>query len=104
MTNERKQSLNEQEVTSRTSRAGLPSAGTPPIGGLDYTGAPVEFVQPGKEDPTVDRRQVLPAPRNLEIVNQDITYAPDGTQYVTITLQFDNVEGAEDYEYRIAKV
>lgn len=100
---QRKHSPNEREVTPRVGKKGVPAAGAPRIKGYEYKDVPVEVVLPGGDDDVVERRQTLPAPRNLEIVNQIITFAPDGTQYVTVTIRFDEVEGADEYEYRLAK-
>ena len=99
----RKQSLNDQQIISRVADGMLPISVSPNISGNDYIDTPLNPVSDGEEGEG-DRRQTLQAPRNLELLREVITFAPDGTQYVTVTLQFDLVEGAEQYEYRIAKI
>lgn len=99
---ERKQSINQSEVTSISSQAGLPVSDAPPLSNVTYDGSGIEVT--GQEDPEVQPSRTLGAPRGLEIVSQSIKFAPDGTQYVTVVVSFDSVNGAEDYDYRISRV
>jgi hypothetical protein len=99
---ERKQSIKQSEVTSITSEAGLPVSDAPPLSNVSYSGVGIEVT--GEEDPEAQSSRTLGAPRGLEILSQDIRFAPDGTQYVTVVVSFDTVNGADDYDYRISRV
>jgi hypothetical protein len=99
---DRKQSLNQSEITSTSTEAGLPVSDAPAIANLTYEGTGIEVT--GQEDPEAQTIRTLGAPRGVEVVSQSIRFAPDGTQYVTVVISFDDVNGADDYEFRISRV
>lgn len=100
---ERKQSLTSDQIVDREQDIGLPPAGVPNISNFKYDGASNTDV-PNDVNDKVEGVDVLPAPSNLEVVSQVIKFAPDGTQYVTVVIEFDEVANAEGYQSRIAKV
>lgn len=98
----RKQSLKDSRIVITESDSRLPTAGSPDIQGVRYNPNPVLDIDDEANDvePVVT---TIEAPRNLEVVSQTIRFAPDGTQYVTVVVQFDEVDNAEYYETRISK-
>lgn len=98
----RKQSITDHQIVERRKQAGLPVGGTPNIKNYEYRGTPATDVSDDVNAP-VEPRTTLKAPRNLTVKSQTIRFAPDGTQYVTVVVEFDEVPGAEFYESRIAK-
>lgn len=99
--NERRQSYNERQIVPRETKKGSP-VGPVPLGmdsdQFDYTD---EVNDNTSGDDSVEPTQ-LPAPRNLVIKNQTIRFGPDGTQYVDVVVEFDDVENAASYESRVA--
>ena len=99
----RKQSLTSDEIVSREKDVRLPSAGVPGIQNFQYSG--VSRTQlPNDVNDNTETTETLAAPGNLEVVAQTIRFAPDGTQYVTVVVEFDEVTNATGYEARVAKV
>lgn len=98
----RRQSIREDRlvITERDSR--LPSAGSPAIQGYEYNPDPILDVTDEVNDGE-PIQTTIEAPRNVEILSQTIKFAPDGTQYVTVVVQFDEVPNAQYYETRISK-
>jgi hypothetical protein len=99
---ERKQSIKQSEVTSISTASGLPMADAPPLVDLVYSGVGIDVT--GQEDLEAQPTRTLESPRSLEIVSQSIRFAPDGTQYVTVVVSFETVDGANDYDFRISRV
>lgn len=98
----RRQSTRDDRIVITERESRLPSAGSPRIEGLGYDPEPILDVNDTIND-TDPIQTTIEAPRNVEILEQRIRFAPDGTQYVTVTVQFDEVENAQYYETRISK-
>lgn len=100
---ERRQSINDSQIVSRQQDERLPAAGVPNIANYRYLDEPANEI--GEEiNDVVIQAATLEAPRNLTVVSQTIRFASDGTQYVDVVVEFDEVDGAEGFEARVAKL
>lgn len=104
MTSKRKQSITDDQVVKRRNKGKIPAAGSPGIEGLSSAGQDIISPVDGEPEGGGDDDQTLVAPRNLKVISQRIRFAPDGTQYVTVVVEFDEVEGASSYESRVSKL
>ena len=101
MTKKRKQSLTDAQIIKRGGDDKFGAAGAPNMEGFSYR----TDLGSGLGDGDISEPVLtLEAPRNLAVVSKVLSFAPDGSQIVTVVIEFDEVEGAEGYESRVSVI
>lgn len=98
---DRKTNLTESEIVKETPNKLLPTNSLP-------RGLPGEYrdvVRTGDDAPGGNPGEGgdLNPPKNIKIKSQTIKFGPDGTQFVDVVVEFDEVDGASNYDVRITK-
>ena len=100
MGEKRRTNLTESEIVEETQKDVIPTANLP----RGISGSYRDILGEGDSESGDGIEVDLPPPTGLEIKSQTIGFTPDGRQFVDVVIEFNEVDGASNYDVRITKV
>lgn len=103
MEEKRRTNLTESEIINETQRKVLPTARLPRGLPGEYRDVLGDDQSPGEGGSPDEGEGDLPPPTNIAVEDMEIGFTPDGTQYIDVTIGFDEVDGATNYDVKVTR-